>query len=222
MSHASLAGLVTVIAIGSLAVVPTSGQRQVHSDTDGASTWTLPRTPDGQPDLQGYWTTQTFTPVERPARLAEKEFFTEEEEAALQQQLTAEGVDPLRRDAINTEDPAVREQQLYQVNRDRSYVHYDNEIWLRTRVPKGLSSRRTSLITYPPDGRFPPMTPSGAARATRPPLPTRSDPRARTRTTATRAGPCPSGAWSGGTRASRCCHPPTTIFIRSSRRPTIS
>ena len=166
MSHASLAGLVTVIAVGSLAVVPASGQRQVHNDTDGASTWTLPRTPAGRPDLQGYWTTQTFTPVERPERLAEKEFFTEEEAAALQQQLTAEGVDPLRRDAINTEDPAVREQQLYQVNRDRSYVHYDNEIWLSTRVPKGLSSRRTSLITYPSDGRFPPLTPSGTARAT--------------------------------------------------------
>ena len=153
-----------VIAIGSLAAVPASGQSQVQSDADGASTWTLPRTPDGQPDLQGYWTTQTFTPIERPARLAGKEFFTEEEAAALQQQFAAEGVDPLRRDAINTEDPEVREKQLYQVNRDRSYVHYDNEIWLRTPVPKGLSSRRTSLITYPRNGRFPPYTPRGAAR----------------------------------------------------------
>ena len=165
MSHASLASLVTVIAIGSLGAVPASGQSQVQSDADGASTWTLPRTPDGQPDLQGYWTTQTFTPIERPERLAGKEFFTEEEAAALQQQLTAEGVDPLRRDALDTEDADVRETQLYQDNRDRSYVHYDNQIWLRTAVPKGLSSRRTSLLTYPPDGRFPPLTPTAAARA---------------------------------------------------------
>ena len=27
----------------------------------------IPRTPDGRPDMQGYWTNQTFTPLERPA-----------------------------------------------------------------------------------------------------------------------------------------------------------
>ncbi len=36
--------------------------------------------------------------------------------------------------------------------------------WLRTPVPKGLSSRRTSLITDPPNGRIPPLTPKGAAQ----------------------------------------------------------
>ena len=36
--------------------------------------------------------------------------------------------------------------------------------WLRTPVPKGLSSRRTSLITYPRNGRLPPLTPAAAAR----------------------------------------------------------
>ena len=137
---------------------------QIQSNADAESTWTLPRTPDGQPDLQGYWTTQTFTPLERPERLAGQEFFTEEEMAALQEQLTAEGVDPLRRDAIATADPELREEQLYQANRDPSYVHYDNEVWLRTLVPKGLSSRRTSLITDPPDGKIPPLTPTAAVR----------------------------------------------------------
>ena len=153
--------LVVLIVVGWLAAIPVAAQ----GPSATAQSYTAPRTPDGQPDLQGFWTTQTFTPIERPERLAGKEFFTEEEAAALQQQLTAEGVDPLRRDAINTEDREVREKQLYQVNRDRSYVHYDNEIWLRTLSPKGLSSRRTSLITHPPNGRFPPLTPTAAARA---------------------------------------------------------
>ena len=164
MSHGSLTAFVTVVAVGCLGSGPAAGQNQNQSDAERTTTWTLPRTPDGQPDLQGYWTTQTFTPLERPEHLAGKEFFTEEEEAALQQQLTAEGVDPLRRDAISIEDPEVREKELYQVNRDGSYVHYDNEIWLRTPVPKGLSSRRTSLITDPPDGRIPRLTPTAAAR----------------------------------------------------------
>ena len=41
-------------------------------------------TPDGQPDLQGYWTNATFTPLERPAQLAGKEFYTEAEAVAFQ------------------------------------------------------------------------------------------------------------------------------------------
>ena len=161
--HRSLAALVAVVGIAALTSVAAVGTAQAQEAADGAA-WTLPRTPDGQPDMQGYWTTQTFTPVERPERLADQEFFTDEELALLQRQLTAEGVDPLRRDAVEIEDPEVREEALYQDNREASYVHYDNQVWLRTPVPKGLSTRRTSLLTYPRNGRFPPMTPQGAAR----------------------------------------------------------
>src|ERR1700692_3564683 len=46
-------------------------------------TWTPPRTADGQPDLQGVWTNNTVTPLERPKELAGKEFYTEEELQAL-------------------------------------------------------------------------------------------------------------------------------------------
>ena len=162
MSHGSLTALVTVIAIGCLAPVPASGQNQVQSDADGALAWTPPRTPDGRPDLQGYWTIQTFTPLERPEYLAGKEFFTEEEMAALQQQFTAEGVDPVAGRAINLEDVAARDERLRQTQEN---IHYDNAIWLRTVVPKGLSSRRTSLITDPPDGKIPPLTPEAEQRA---------------------------------------------------------
>jgi len=35
-----------------------------------------PRTPDGRPDMQGYWTNATYTPVERPAEFKGQEFFT--------------------------------------------------------------------------------------------------------------------------------------------------
>src|SRR5207245_875842 len=47
-----------------------------------AQTWTAPRTPDGRPDLQGFWTNATITPLERPRDLGAKEFFTEDEAAA--------------------------------------------------------------------------------------------------------------------------------------------
>src|ERR1700682_3627980 len=42
-------------------------------------TSTLPRTPDGHPDLQGIWDFRSATPLERPARFAGREFMTAEE-----------------------------------------------------------------------------------------------------------------------------------------------
>ena len=61
MSHRSCAAFVTVVALGGLMPVPASGQRQAPSDTHTTSTWTAPRTPDGRPDLQGLYTTQTLS-----------------------------------------------------------------------------------------------------------------------------------------------------------------
>src|SRR5438552_15780639 len=45
------------------------------------------RTVDGQSNLQGIWTNATITPLERPAELAGKEFFTEKEAAEYEKQM---------------------------------------------------------------------------------------------------------------------------------------
>ena len=135
------------------------------AQNDAASgAWTPPRMPDGRPDLQGFWTTQTFTPLQRPEQFAGREFLTEEEMAALTEALTADGVDPLRSRAFTdllSDDPDRRDTATAQADP----THYNNEQWLRTDVPKGLSSRRTSLIVDPPDGRIPPPSDLAQDRA---------------------------------------------------------
>ena len=134
----------------------------VAESQTAADGWVVPRTSDGKPDLQGFWTTQTYTPFERPERFAGREFLTEEEFAELSEILTAEGVDPLgARRAITTESDDDRRARTQQADP----THYDNSTWLRTRIPKGLSSRRTSLVVDPPDGQIPSLTPDGEARA---------------------------------------------------------
>ena len=104
--------------------------------------WAVPRTPDGHPDLQGTWTNTTITPLERPADLAGKEFLTEQEVAAYEKKTVAQQTGD-RRDGGA------------EVDVGRSY----NEFW-RDRGTKVIGSRRTSLITDPPDGKIPPLTPA--------------------------------------------------------------
>ena len=104
-------------------------------------TWSPPRTPDGQPDMQGVWSTATLTPLERPPEFAGKEFLTEQE-AAEYERRTLEQVNSDRRDGGAEADLR------------RNY----NEFW-RDRATNVVASRRTSIIVDPPDGRIPPFTP---------------------------------------------------------------
>ena len=152
------AALLTAVAIALVSPLPAVGQTQTPSSAE----WTPALLPDGQPDLQGNWTLATYTPLQRPEHLGDQEFFTEEELAELTEIFTAEGVDPLAGGAINIADPEEIRKRLQQ---NQEGIHYDNSIWLREEVPKSLSSRRTSMIVDPPNGRIPPRTDAAAARA---------------------------------------------------------
>ena len=80
MSHrlrTSLSTVAAVVVIVSLSAVPAVAQ----SDA--------PRTAWGQPDLQGVWDFRSITPLQRPERLENQEFLTEEEAAELEQAAVA-------------------------------------------------------------------------------------------------------------------------------------
>ena len=66
-------------AAASLETVGGSGQ-------SSTTTSELPRTPWGDPDLQGVWNNNTIVPLERPEALANKDLLTDEEVAARFQQ----------------------------------------------------------------------------------------------------------------------------------------
>ena len=117
-----------------------------------------PRTIDGHPDFQGVWENNTLTPVERPEAYADREFFTDEEIAFLQQRaldVNASGADALFGDGffgaavsgeINSYDPTTG--------------NYDSQ-WIVDRIVH----RRTSQIIDPPNGRYPPRTLEAVATA---------------------------------------------------------
>ena len=75
-----LSSAVLALAVSATFTMPMTGAGQQDAapatGSGGGETWTLPRTPDGQPDLQGYWTNATYTPMERPPDIT-KEFYTE-------------------------------------------------------------------------------------------------------------------------------------------------
>ena len=144
--------VVALAAAMTMAPVPASGQ----------SADSTPRTSWGHPDLQGYWTSSTYTPLERPDNLADREFLSEQELAELNEILTAEGVDPLRARSILAAE--TEEERLERTRQTQENIHYDNSIWLRENQPRQLTTSRTSLIVDPPNGRIPPLIPSAQER----------------------------------------------------------
>ena len=107
----------------------------------------VPRTPDGQPDLQGLWTNDTITPMERPASLQGRAFLSEDEITAMEQNLAERRT--LADDNI-------------EVTVGGNVGGY-NQVWLDS-GDTVLSTGQTSLIVDPPNGRAPLRESAAAVR----------------------------------------------------------
>ena len=136
MGHRYVAGGVALavgLALIQLGTVPVASQSSA------------PTTAWGEPDLQGIWTDEYQTPLQRPPQYADREFFTDEDRARLDKlRLALLGRD--QRGELGTEeDVAGAYNALFSIRR-----------------PTGP---RTSLIVDPPNGRVPPATPAVQKRS---------------------------------------------------------
>jgi hypothetical protein len=155
-----------LFAIGTLAMmiaaipplsVPAGGQEprkavnpperpKTAGKAEGSGLYVPPRTPDGQPDLQGIWTNATLTPLERPAELAGKEFLSPQEANDYRLRVLA------RWDRDNRGGGA-------EADLGRAY----GSAWWDADAPL-VPVTRTSLIVDPPEGKLPPLTPAAQKR----------------------------------------------------------
>ena len=143
-----------------LAIVPliTLGTFVVPAATDAQSASATPRTEWGAPDLRGVWNNSTLTPFQRPAALADQEFLTTEEAAAIEQRTANRNQELAERPALRT---AADPNGSVDRGVDGAPGSYNN-FWME-RGTTVVSTRRTSVIVDPPTGRFPSLTPDTQA-----------------------------------------------------------
>ena len=122
-------------------ITPTWAQAPSHSVT--APTAAL-KTPWGEPDLQGIWTSEFDTPLQRPATYADQEFFTDAQRAVLDKERSARLAD-------------VRPKH----GTEADVAGADNSVG----ISRKRTGARTSLIVDPPNGRIPPLTPEAQKAA---------------------------------------------------------
>ena len=118
-----------------LLLLPADGIAQSDEDTTA-----VPRTPWGQPDLQGIWDFRTLTPMERPPELGGREFFTDEEAAEFEARLL----------------------QRWRQGPYRQILPSGRAGWRRRLLEqRSHRDKRSSLIVAPSDGRIPHLDPEG-------------------------------------------------------------
>ena len=138
MALKSVANLAVTAA---MMLAPSYAQTAKPSST---KPWTPSRTPDGQPDLQGIWINATLTPFERPPQFAGKPTITKEEAAAIEERARENRVD---------RPPKPGDPGNYNVAWSDG-----GSTW--------VSTRQSSLVVDPPNGRVP-VTPAAAAERER-------------------------------------------------------
>ena len=130
--------MATRIVLLALAIgIVVAGGGAARQNDAGEEVWTVPHTADGQPDLEGVWTNATITPFERGTDFAYSNVATPESAAGR---------------AFFTEIEAARYAALTAADRRVRYGYANQSLDAGTQL---LSTRQTSLVVDPPNGRVP-------------------------------------------------------------------
>jgi hypothetical protein len=164
-----------LLSVLSLSVAPLDAQAPA---TATRKPWVVPRTPDGKPDLQGNWTNETQTPLERMGKQGLT--LTNEEAAAIEAR--AKAVEEFRDKASDPDRPAPKaggDTKTLTAPGQPSFIELIaeaaggavggyNGLWLDSgnSVIRIDGVARSSIIIDPPDGRLPALTPEGKQRLT--------------------------------------------------------
>jgi hypothetical protein len=138
-------GAVAVVTAVVVQVPVAAGQTPAPATKRAAAARTsVPRTEWGQPDLRGIWNFGSATPLQRPDVLADKQFLTDDEAAAVEEQAARSRSDEARANSCGG-------------------VGNYNSFWYDYGA-KTVGTKRTSLVVDPPDGRIPRLTPAARKR----------------------------------------------------------
>jgi hypothetical protein len=154
-SRSFMRGGAVALVLAFAATISIAGQSQTTAKPAAAKAapasaaagkaYKAPRTPDGQPDLQGFWTNSTYVPLQRPNGVTKEVYTPDEAEAAIK--AAAE------RESEQTEPGTTAD------------VHYDfTQFGLDRSQSTFARNLRTSLIVDPADGKIPPVNAAGQKR----------------------------------------------------------
>jgi hypothetical protein len=141
----TIAALAIMAAAFALTAKPAFGQ--AAKDGPAAKGWSPARTPWGDPDLQGTWTSDDCirTPMNRPANLGDRSYYTEQELADREKQI------------VQQQD---RDRQEFAAPDQRVTTGPPNHWGDRAKRP----CKQTSLVVDPPNGRMPDLLPEAKTR----------------------------------------------------------
>src|SRR5438552_7833570 len=130
LRYFSIAVFIVVIALA-----PLSAAAQTKSN------WTSPKTPWGDPDIQGQWPAASNIPMQRPTSFGERATLTDAELAQRERQVESQLESDTQEFAKGSQNVTINPPSYWQ--------------------ERGKPNRQASLVVDPPNGRIPPMTPEG-------------------------------------------------------------